>query len=110
MTLNERHTYRCNHTQTNRISWWVNGSQLNAEIFPLNIRTAIVPVSNGSRVYTLTIGGLPEHNDTTIQCRTNDDDDGLIHEATSTVKFLIQGTYSIMQIKLMLLTYCQFNS
>ena len=70
----------------------MNGSRLNIEIFPLNIGSAIVPLPNGRRVYTLTIGGLPEHNGTTIQCIANSDDDS-IHEATSIVKFLIQGIF-----------------
>ena len=92
VTLEETHTYRCNHTQTDRISWQVNGSRLNVEIFPLNIATEIIQLPDGSRVYTLTIGSLSEHNDTTIQCIAQIDD-GSIREATSIVKFLIQGTY-----------------
>ena len=92
VTLEERYTYMCNHTQPDRIFWLINDSQLNVDIFPLNVATVINPLPDGGRVYTLTIGGRPEHNATTIQCVANSSDGSL--EAAPNVTFLIQGEFS----------------
>ena len=84
----------CNHTQTDRIQWRVNGSLLNFEVFPPNIAISIVESSGGGRVSTLTIGGHPKHNRTTIQCLAKLGDKILndVSEVTPIVTFLIQGT------------------
>ena len=68
VTSTERHVYMCNHSKTNYIIWRVNGSIPNVEIFPLEMPVRTIPLPNGGRVYTLEIGGRPEHNETTIQC------------------------------------------
>ena len=89
VTMEERHTYMCNHSQTNRISWRVKDGVLGIETF-LNVTTDIISVSGGGRVYILTIGGLPEHNETTIQC-TAAVSDGSRPDMTPSAIFLIQG-------------------
>ena len=68
VTSEERRVYMCNHSATERITWRVNDSLLNVDIFPQEITPNIIPLPGGGRVYTLTIGGRPEHNATTIQC------------------------------------------
>ena len=89
VTLEERHYYTCNHSETERITWRVNGSLLNVEIFPPGIDPSIIAFSDGGRVYTLTIGGRLEHNTTTIQCLAQLGDGSTV--VTPSVKFLIQG-------------------
>ena len=90
MTMMETHTYKCNHSRTNMITWRVNGSQLNVEIFPPNIDPKIIQLSDGGRVYTLTIGGLSQHNETTIQCVARFS--GLVSPLVSPMTtFLMQG-------------------
>ena len=88
--MKQRHTYMCNHSQTDRILWRVNGGVLGVEIFLLNVATDIISLPGGGRVYTLTIGGLLEHNETNIQCIAAVDD-GSTLEMTPPVTFLIQG-------------------
>ena len=66
VTLKETHVYTCNHSETERISWRVNDSVSNDEIFPPQITPNIIAFPDGGRVYALTIiGGRPEHNATT---------------------------------------------
>ena len=94
VTMEERHVYICNHSQTDQISWRVNGSLLNVDIFPLNVATDIILLPGGGRVYTLTIGGLPEHNETTIRCSATFSDRTPL-KVTPQVIFLIQGQFHI---------------
>ena len=92
VTMEETHTYMCNHSRTNMITWRVNGSQLNVEIFPPNVDPKIIPFSDGGRVYTLTIRGLSQHNETTIQCVARFS--GLFSPLVSPMTtFLIQGQF-----------------
>ena len=89
VTLEERYTYKCNNSETNRIYWRVNNSRLSVDIFPVNIVPDIIPLPNGHTLHTLTIGGLPEHNETTIQCVAEFIDRSV--EETPLVTFLMQG-------------------
>ena len=50
---------------------------------------------NGNKVYTLMIGGMFEHNETTIQCVATFDD-GSNPVMTQTVLFLMQGQQNIL--------------
>ena len=68
LAVGDTYTYKCNHSKTDLISWRINQSVLGAEIFPPNVTNLSIHFSDGRRVHTLTIGGLPEHNRTTIQC------------------------------------------
>ena len=90
MTSTERHVYTCNHSETNNIIWRVNGSILNVEIFLLEIAVSTISLPDGGRVYTLEIGGHPEHNETTIQCSAILGR-GSIIETTPAVSFFMQG-------------------
>ena len=94
VTMEKRHVYMCNHSQTNSISWRVNSSSLNVDIFPPNAATETISLPGGGRVYTLTIGGLPEHNETTIQCLATFSN-GSSPDVTPPVTFLIQGQFCI---------------
>ena len=89
VSLEERYTYKCKNSETNRIYWRVNNSRLSVDIFPVKIDTAIIPLHNGHTLHTLTIGGLPEHNETTIQCVAEFIDRSV--EETPLVTFLMQG-------------------
>ena len=69
--------------------WLINGSQLNVDIFPTDIVTIATALPDGGRVFTLTIGGLLKHNQTSIQCQAR-----LMNGSsavTPMVSFLIQG-------------------
>ena len=90
VTVEERHVYMCNHSETINIFWRVNGSILNVEIFPIDIVANTLPLPGGGRVYTLEIGGRLEHNATTIQCSARLSDGSEV--TTPSVFFLIQGT------------------
>ena len=79
----------CNHSETERIIWRVNGSLLNVEIFPFEITPNNIPLPDGGRVYTLTIGGRPENNATTIQCSARLMSGSIV--VTPNVTFYIQG-------------------
>ena len=68
VTMEERHVYMCNHSETTILFWTVNGSILNFEIFPIEIDASTRQLPGSSRVYTLEIGGRLDHNRTTIQC------------------------------------------
>ena len=96
VSLEERYTYMCNNSKTNRIYWRVNNSRLSVDIFPAKIDPAIILLSNGSRLHTLTIGGLPEHNKTTIQCVAELVDRSV--EETPVVTFLMQGQFEICSL------------
>ena len=89
VTMEERHVYLCNHSETINIFWRVNGSILYVDIFPIEIdpRTLVLP--GGGRVYTLEIGGRLEHNATTIQCSARLSDGSEV--TTPSVLFLVQG-------------------
>ena len=86
VTLEERYTYKCNNSESNRIYY---NSRLSVDIFPVKIDTVIIPLPNGHTVHTLSIGGLPEHNETTIQCVAEFIDRSV--EETPLVTFLMQG-------------------
>ena len=90
VTMKQRHTYTCNHSQADRIFWRVNGGVLGIENFFPNVTEGIISLPGGDKVYTLTIGGLSEHNETTIECSAVFDD-GSLPELTPSVTFLIQG-------------------
>ena len=89
VSLGDRLNYMCKHSETERITWRVNGSLLNVEIFPTDIIQNNLRLPNGSRVSTLTIGGLPEHNVTTIQCAARLMNGSTV--VTSNVTFYIEG-------------------
>ena len=91
----------CNHSQTDRILWRVNGSALDFEIFPENITTGIICHPDGGQVHTLTIRGHPEHNGTTIQCLAVFFD-GSHPDESPTVTFLIQGQFPAIILCLMI--------
>ena len=57
LAVGDTYSYRCSHSETNLISWRINGSVLGAEIVPLNITNYSIHFSDGCRVHTLTIGG-----------------------------------------------------
>ena len=67
----------------------MNNSRLSVDIFPARIDHAIIALADGFRLHTLMIGGLPEHNESTIQC-VAEFGDGSVEE-TPVVTFLIQG-------------------
>lgn len=92
VTLRERHTYYCNHSQTNGIFWQLNGSKLLSfsDLFPfpgVSISTENFP--DGGVVSALTIGGRPEHNNTAVGCIAELDDTSRL--VTPGVMFIIQG-------------------
>ena len=89
VTMEERHVYMCNHSETNNIFWRVNGSILNVEIFPIEIDASTRQLPDGGRVYTLEIGGRLEHNATTIQCSARLSSGSTV--TTPSVSFFIQG-------------------
>ena len=94
LAVGETYTYRCNHSQTDRISWRVNGSGLGTEIIPQSITNSSISFSDGRRVSTLTIEGVPEYNDTMIQCKaafSNGSDPVMSWMVT----FLIQGQFRL---------------
>ena len=80
--------YMCGHSQTDDISWRVNGKVFGVEIRPPNITSGTVP-GDGGTVHTLTVGGISENNGITIQCSALLADGRL--ETTLPVDFLIQG-------------------
>ena len=91
VTMEERHVYMCNHSETINIIWRVNGSIPNAEIFPTDINIVALDLPGGGRVSTLEIGGRLEHNATTIQCSARLSDGSEV--MTPSVFFFVQGTY-----------------
>ena len=96
VTIEERYEYRCNHSQTTRIiNWRINGSDLGIRNVSQNVDTSVVKFPNGNKVYTLMIGGMFEHNETTIQCVATFDD-GSNPVMTRTVLFLMQGQQNIL--------------
>ena len=96
VTIEERYEYRCNHSQTIAINWRINGSDLiGIETLPQNVNTSIVSFPNGDKVYTLTIGGLLEYNETQIQCVASFHD-GSNPVMTPIVLFYTQGIIIII--------------
>ena len=89
VTLRERHTYYCQHSQTNRISWFLNGSKI------LSFLDLPQGISIGRD--TLIIEGYPELNATTIQCVANLNGTSI---ETPIVTFLIQGNINFIIIQL----------
>ena len=89
VTMEERHVYMCNNSETINIFWRINGSRLNVEIFPNGIIPVTLELPGGVRVYTLEIGGRLEHNATTIQCSARLS--GGSEVTTPSVSFFIQG-------------------
>ena len=91
MTIEERYEYRCNHSQKSRIIYWrINGNDVDIRNISQNLDATVILFPNGNKVYTLTIGGLVEHNETTVQCIASFDD-GSNPVMTKTALFLIQG-------------------
>ena len=107
VTIEERYVYRCNHSQTMRINWRVNGSVLVIETFPQNVDNSIISFHDGTKVYTLTFGGLFEHNETTIQCVASNDN-GSDPDVTPIVLFLIQGKLHTAIILIIILVCVPF--
>ena len=101
--MEERHVYMCNHSATDKISWRVNGRVLGIDISPLNVTSDIISLPGGGRVSTLTIGGLPEHNETTIRCAAIFDNRS-IPVVSPNVNLLIQGLYAFAKYIYMYLT------
>ena len=91
VTMEERHVYLCNHSETINVFWRVNGSRLRIDIFSVGIDDGIDSLPGGGRVYTLEIGGRLDHNATTIQCSARLSDGSEV--MSPSVLFLIQGTY-----------------
>ena len=101
LTTEERHVYMCNHSETDKISWRVNDKVLGIETF-LNFTSGIISLPGGGRVYTLTVRGLPEHNETTIQCSAAFSD-GSLPDVTPPVTLLTQGRFSVSMVALCLM-------
>ena len=97
VTMEEQHVYICNHSATDRISWRVNGSVLNHEIFPKNITSDSISLPEGGRIHKLTIGGHSEHNGTTIQCSAVFVN-GSIPEVIHMVAFYTQGQLHVVSL------------
>ena len=70
ITLEEDHTYICNHSAMNAISWKLNDQVLGVHIrtLPGINYTDILTHPGGAEVYTLTIRALPQYNNTSIKC------------------------------------------
>ena len=97
VAMEERHVFMCNHSATDEISWRVNGRVLGVDIFPLNVTTDSISLPGSGRVSTLTIGGLPEHNETTVRCAAVFGNRS-IPVVSPSVTFLIQGLYPVNSI------------
>ena len=80
--------YMCGHSQTDDISWRVNGKVFGVEIRPPNITSGTVP-GDGGTVLTLAVGGTSENNGSSVQCLALLGDGRL--ETTLPVEFLVQG-------------------
>ena len=93
VAMEERHVFMCNHSATDRISWRVNGRVVGVDSFFLNVTTDIILLSDGGTASTLTIGGLSEHNETTVQCTAMFADSRSIPVVSPSVTFLMQGLY-----------------
>ena len=91
-TLEKQHTYMCNHSATDKISWRVNDQVLGVELrnTPGIEFTDFLSHPGGAEVYTLTIRALPQNNETNVRC-TAAFSDGSPPQHTWTVTFLIQG-------------------
>ena len=50
VTVEERHVYMCNHSETINVFWRVNGSILMVDIFPSEINSVILTLPGGGRV------------------------------------------------------------
>ena len=89
--VHNTYEYRCSHSETDRIFWIINGTRLVDIVpHPPSISTLTILLPSGELVYTLTIGGLPQHNGTTIQCLAESQDQ-LSTAVTPNAMFLIQG-------------------
>ena len=98
VTLDEMYEYKCNHSETKRIFWIINDTQLNQiSPSPPLISPNTVPLPCGGRVSTLTIGGILQNNGTTIQCLAISQDE-FSKVMTSPATFLIQGIYTLLGI------------
>ena len=82
--------YTCRHSQTDRISWRVNGKTLGVETQPQNVTSGSMPVPGGGTIHSLTIGGITENNGTTIQCSALVTE-GDRNDRTLPSVFMIQG-------------------
>ena len=88
-------TFYCNHSQTARISWKLNSTTYEFLDFPPDINGGSESIPGGHRVYTLTLRGLPEYNETRVQCVA--ELNGVSVE-TYTTTLLIQGLIVLMSI------------
>ena len=89
------YTFYCNHSQTARISWKLNSTTYEFLDFPPDINGGSESIPGGHRVYTLTLRGLPEYNETRVQCVA--ELNGVSVE-TYTATLLIQGLIIIFMI------------
>ena len=89
--LHNTYQYRCRHSETDRIFWIINGTRLvDLRPPPPSISDPTILLPSGDLVYTLTIGGLLQHNGTTIQCLAESQDQSSTSRTPNAV-FLIQG-------------------
>ena len=87
--LNKQHTYKCNHSTTDKITWRVNNKVLGVEIENITgIKHTDRFSHPGDTIYILTIKALPQHNGTSIQCTAAFSGGS---QLSAIVTFLIQG-------------------
>ena len=89
VALGSEYTYYCNHSQTIRIFWKLNGVMIDGLPLPTGINSAINSVPGGGQVYTLTVGGLPLYNESRFQCVASTVSGASVETPNST--FIIQG-------------------
>ena len=91
VVLKGEHTFYCNHSQTTRLFWKLNGTTFNFVDLPPGTDGGSESIPGGRRVY-LTLRGLPEYNGTRIQCVAELNGESI---ETSTAIFLVQGWLSL---------------
>ena len=89
VALRSEYTYYCNHSQTTRIFWKLNGMMLDRVELPTGINSGSDSTPGGDRVYTLTVRGLSEYNGSKFQCVASSMNGASVETLNST--FTIQG-------------------
>ena len=89
--LKSEHTFYCNHSQTTRLSWKLNGTAFDFVDLPPGTGGGSESILGGRQVY-LTLKGLPEYNATRVQCVA--ELNGMSVE-TSIATFLVQGWFEL---------------